>query len=66
MQQIADWLEKLGMSESIQCFAENKIDVSVLPHLTDQDLKCRSGIGGRCSRPFLGVPVLPRQPLNRP
>jgi class 3 adenylate cyclase len=39
MQQIADWLEKLGMSEYIQCFAENKIDVSVLPHLTDQDLK---------------------------
>src|ERR1700745_657507 len=39
MQQIADWLEKLGMSEYIQCFAENKIDVSVLPHLTDDDLK---------------------------
>jgi class 3 adenylate cyclase len=39
MQQIADWLEKLGMSEYAQRFAENKIDVSVLPHLTDQDLK---------------------------
>ena len=39
MQQIADWLEKLGMSEYAQCFAENKIDVSVLRHLTDQDLK---------------------------
>jgi hypothetical protein len=39
MQQIAEWLEKLGMSESAQCFAENKIDVSVLRHLTDQDLK---------------------------
>jgi hypothetical protein len=34
MQQIADWLEKLGMSEYIHCFAENKIDVSILPHLT--------------------------------
>jgi hypothetical protein len=30
MQQIADWLEKLGMSEYAQRFAENKIDVSVL------------------------------------
>jgi len=39
MQQIADWLEQLGMSEYAQCFAENKIDVSVLPYLTDQDLK---------------------------
>ena len=39
MQQIADWLKKLGMSEYAQCFAENGIDVSVLPHLTDQDLK---------------------------
>jgi hypothetical protein len=39
MQQIADWLEKLDMSEYAQCFADNKIDVSVLRHLTDQDLK---------------------------
>ena len=31
MQQIADWLEKLGMSEYAQRFAENGIDVSVLP-----------------------------------
>ena len=39
MQQIAEWLEKLGMSEYAQRFAENKIDVSVLRHLTDPDLK---------------------------
>ena len=39
MQQIAHWLEKLGMSEYAERFAENKIDVSVLRHLTDQDLK---------------------------
>jgi class 3 adenylate cyclase/predicted ATPase len=39
MQQIADWLKKLGMSEYAQRFAENDIDVSVLRHLTDQDLK---------------------------
>jgi SAM domain (Sterile alpha motif) len=37
MQQIADWLEKLGMSEYAKAFADNGIDVSVLPHLTDQD-----------------------------
>jgi class 3 adenylate cyclase len=39
MQQIADWLEKLGMSEYAQRFAENRIDASVLPDLTDQHLK---------------------------
>ena len=39
MQQIADWLEKLGMSEYAQRFAENRVDFSVLPDLTDQDLK---------------------------
>ena len=39
MQQIAEWLEKLGMSEYAQRFAENRIDLSVLPDLTDQDLE---------------------------
>ena len=47
MQQIGDWLENLGMSEYVQRFAENRIDFSVLPDLTDLHLKtsdCRSGI----------------------
>ena len=39
MQQIADWLEKLGLSEYAPRFAENRIDFSVLRDLTDQDLK---------------------------
>src|SRR5215813_11878031 len=39
MQQIADWLEKLGMSEYAERFAENRIDLSVLPDLTDQHLE---------------------------
>jgi class 3 adenylate cyclase len=39
MQQIADWLKKLGMSEYAKCFAENRIDFSVLPDLTDHDLE---------------------------
>ena len=39
MQDLARWLEALGMSEYTERFAENKIDVSVLRHLTDQDLK---------------------------
>ena len=39
MQQIADWLEKLGMSEYAQRFAENDIDFTILADLTDQDLE---------------------------
>src|SRR5882762_553750 len=38
MQQIADWLEKLGLGQYALRFAENGIDLSVLPELTDQDL----------------------------
>jgi class 3 adenylate cyclase/predicted ATPase len=37
MQQIADWLEKIGMSEYAERFAENDIDVEVLGELTDTD-----------------------------
>ena len=39
MQQIADWLKTLGMSEYAERFAANDIDTSVLRHLTDQDLR---------------------------
>jgi class 3 adenylate cyclase len=37
MQQIADWLQKLGMSEYAERFAENDIDIEVLGELTDTD-----------------------------
>jgi hypothetical protein len=40
MQQIADWLEQLGMSEYALRFAENDVDISVLPHLS----ACATGI----------------------
>jgi tetratricopeptide (TPR) repeat protein len=39
MQQLTNWLEKLGMSEYSQRFADNDIDFSILRDLTDQDLK---------------------------
>jgi class 3 adenylate cyclase/predicted ATPase len=39
MQQIADWLKKLGMAEYTDRFVENRIDISVLSELTDQHLK---------------------------
>jgi class 3 adenylate cyclase len=39
MQQVADWLEKLGLGQYVPRFAENDIDISVLPHLSDADLE---------------------------
>jgi class 3 adenylate cyclase/tetratricopeptide (TPR) repeat protein len=39
MQQIADWLKNLGLSEYAQRFTENDIDLDVLSDLTDEDLK---------------------------
>jgi SAM domain (Sterile alpha motif) len=43
MKEISDWLEKLGMSEYAERFADNKIDVSVLRHLTAERLG-RNGV----------------------
>jgi class 3 adenylate cyclase/predicted ATPase len=39
MKQIADWLEKLGLGQYAQRFAENDINFSILADLTDQDLE---------------------------
>src|SRR5215469_9152684 len=36
---ITEWLASLGLPEYAQRFADNDIDVTVLRHLTDQDLK---------------------------
>src|SRR3954463_7193005 len=39
MTAIAEWLASIGLGEYSQCFAENGIDLSVVPDLTEQDLK---------------------------
>ncbi len=39
MEHIADWLKQRGMSEYAQRFVENRIDLSALLDLTDQDLE---------------------------
>jgi class 3 adenylate cyclase len=36
---IAEWLGSLGLSEYEQRFAENDVEIDVLPELTDQDLE---------------------------
>ncbi len=67
MQQIADWLEKLGLGQYAQRFAENEIDISMLPILairTSRTSAFRWGIGGDYSRPLLSLLALPVQLLN--
>ncbi len=39
MQPVADWLNKIGLGQYAQHFADNAIDTSVLRLLTDQDLQ---------------------------
>src|ERR1035438_1277047 len=39
MQQIAGWLEKLGLEQYAPRFAENDINFAILSDLSDQDLK---------------------------
>jgi class 3 adenylate cyclase/predicted ATPase len=39
VQEIADWLDKLGLGQYAQRFAENDINFFILPDLTDQDLE---------------------------
>jgi hypothetical protein len=43
MQWVADWLQKLGLGQYAQSFAENDIDFAVLSDLTDQDLENAAG-----------------------
>lgn len=39
MQGIREWLRSHGLSEYADRFAESRIDLAVLPDLTDEDLK---------------------------
>jgi SAM domain (Sterile alpha motif) len=39
MQQVAEWLEKLGLGQYAQRFAENDIDFALVAKLNDTELK---------------------------
>ena len=79
MQQIADWLQKLGLGQYAQRFAENDITFSILADLTDQDLK-EIGVSlghrrqllreianlGKTAGAAASAPALPEQPIAAP
>src|SRR5262249_30976841 len=64
MQQIAAWLEKLGLGQYAQRFAENDISFGILPHLTDQDLK-ELGVASLGHRRTLEALTAQMQALSR-
>jgi len=66
MEQIADWLEKLGMSEYARRFADNAIDLSVLPDLTDQDLEKLGVLLGHRRKMLRAIAALGGAPVAEP
>jgi class 3 adenylate cyclase/predicted ATPase len=64
--QITDWLGKLDLSQYAQLFAENEIDISVLPHLTDQDLKDMGVPLGHRRKIFAAINAGSIHPLPEP
>jgi hypothetical protein len=65
MQSIAEWLERLGLGQYAQRFAENGIDVSVLQDLTDQDLR-EVGVLLGCASAISAVLRLPKRHPRHP
>jgi class 3 adenylate cyclase/predicted ATPase len=68
MQSIAHWLHALGLGQHAQRFAENEVDVSVLPHLTDQDLRDMDIPLGHRRKILAAIrdPMLPAQTTPEP
>ena len=62
MHEVTDWLEKLGLSEYAQRFANNAIDLSVLPDLTDQDLEKIGVLLGHRRKILKAIAALNRAP----
>src|SRR5262245_27321811 len=63
MSAIAEWLKSLGMSEYGQRFAENGIEIDVLPELTDQDLEKLGVLLGHRRRMLRAIRELSSPPV---
>jgi class 3 adenylate cyclase/predicted ATPase len=73
VQEIVEWLDRLGLGQYAQRFAEHEIDISVLPHLTDEDLKDiaiplghRRKILAAIGEPVAAAQTAPEQPAASP
>ncbi len=72
MQQVTDWLQKLGLEQYAQRFDENDIEIDVLSELTDQDFD-RLGVSLghrrrmlRAIRELAAAPVVAEAETPRP
>jgi SAM domain (Sterile alpha motif) len=67
MRRVTDWLEKLGVPEYAERFAENDIDFTLLPELSDQDLE-KIGVAslGHRRRILKAIAALERTPAAAP
>jgi class 3 adenylate cyclase len=65
MQQVADWLEKLGLRQYVKSFADNGIDdLSILRHLTDQDLEKLGVLLGHRRKMLSAIGEIEQQPTS--
>ena len=48
MTDLSRWLDRLGLGQYAAVFAENDVDLDVLPYLTDQELKDLGGLVRVC------------------
>jgi hypothetical protein len=73
VQPIAEWLANIGLERYAPAFADNDIDVSVLPHLNDADLeKIGVSLGHRrkmlaaIAQLIVGAHSLPQPTITEP
>jgi class 3 adenylate cyclase len=67
MQQVDDWLQKLGLGQYAQRFAENDIEFTILRDLTDEDLE-KIGVTslGHRRKLLRAIAELPKQETDAP
>jgi class 3 adenylate cyclase/tetratricopeptide (TPR) repeat protein/(2Fe-2S) ferredoxin len=68
---IAQWLENLGLGQYAQAFADNGIDIEALPHLRDEDFERLGVLLGHMRRLQAAIETLsadepPTRPTPRP
>ncbi len=66
-QNLAEWLNERGLGQYVQTFADNHIDYSILPYLTDDDLKNLGLSLGHRKRLLKAIEAIDAKPLpNEP
>ena len=62
MNDLKAWLDRLGLGQHVQVLAENDVDLGVLPHLSDDDLKELGLSLGHRRKLLAALPAAPTEP----